>query len=93
MEPTSQHPPLTVHLTPDCSLTGCTEQPPGCDRPVVIFKGVPYAAPPVGDLRYRPTQPLQLWQGDRDATKFGQCCKHYSLSSGTSLYSLNNVAI
>ncbi len=38
---------------------------------VAVFKGVPFAAPPVGELRWREPQPVQPWSGVRDATKFG----------------------
>lgn len=39
-----------------------------------VFKGLPFAAPPVGDLRWRPPQPVAPWQGVRAATRFGRDC-------------------
>ncbi len=38
---------------------------------VISFKGVPFAAPPVGDLRWKEPQPVQNWDGMRKADKFG----------------------
>lgn len=41
---------------------------------IVAFKGVPFAAPPVGDLRWKPPQKVAAWTGDRPATDFGPAC-------------------
>jgi para-nitrobenzyl esterase len=41
------------------------------DNPVHIFRGIPYAAPPVGDLRWKPPQPVTPWSGIRECTDFG----------------------
>ncbi|HEY6977638.1 MAG TPA: carboxylesterase family protein, partial [Chitinophagaceae bacterium] len=38
---------------------------------IKIFKGIPFAAPPVGNLRWREPQPVQNWGGIRKADKFG----------------------
>lgn len=44
------------------------------DGQVRAFLGVPYAAPPVGPLRWKPPQPAAKWHGVRDATHFGARC-------------------
>src|SRR5262249_22704422 len=41
---------------------------------VRAFKGIPFAAPPVGDLRWAPPQPVKSWQRVRQATRFGARC-------------------
>ena len=38
------------------------------------FRGLPYAAPPTGNLRWRPPQPPARWLGVRDATQFAPSC-------------------
>jgi para-nitrobenzyl esterase len=41
-------------------------------KEVRIYRGIPYAAPPVGDLRWKPPQPAAAWQGIRECTAFGK---------------------
>lgn len=49
-------------------ITGLTE------GDVEGYKGIPYAAPPVGDLRWRPPQPVEPWTTPRACTAFGPSC-------------------
>lgn len=44
------------------------------DGKVKAFLGLPYAAPPAGDLRWKAPEPVAKWKGERDATKFGAHC-------------------
>ena len=44
------------------------------DSGILKFTGIPYAAPPVGDLRWRAPQPAASWEGARDATEFSPTC-------------------
>ena len=37
---------------------------------VRIYRGIPYAAPPVGELRWQPPQPVEPWEGIRECTQF-----------------------
>jgi para-nitrobenzyl esterase len=41
---------------------------------ISIFKGIPFAAPPVGDLRWKAPAPLQAWAGIKKADAFGPAC-------------------
>lgn len=61
--------PLTVK-TADGKVHGKTIN----DGKVRAWLGLPYAAPPVGDLRWKAPQPAARWKGDRDATQFGAHC-------------------
>jgi para-nitrobenzyl esterase len=49
------------------TLEGTRDQLSG----VAAFKGIPYAQPPLGDLRWKPPQPIKDWQGVRRADAFG----------------------
>src|ERR1043166_1600858 len=41
---------------------------------VRVFRGIPFGAPPVGALRWKPTQPPAKWDGVRSGDKFGPVC-------------------
>lgn len=56
---------VTVVQTPSGRLRGTTEH--GC----AVFRNVPYAAPPVGPLRFQPAQPAPAWTGERDSSRHG----------------------
>ncbi|HEX7849454.1 MAG TPA: carboxylesterase family protein [Sphingomonas sp.] len=44
------------------------------DGDIQVFRGIPYAVPPVGAMRWRPPAPMQRWKTVRDATAFGPAC-------------------
>jgi para-nitrobenzyl esterase len=46
-------------------------------KEVHVYRGIPYAAPPVGNLRWRTPQPAAPWQGVRKATEFGPAAAQY----------------
>jgi para-nitrobenzyl esterase len=50
---------------------------------VRVFKGIPFAAPPVGDLRWRAPQPAAHWDGVRKADQFGPVCMQQSRPGST----------
>lgn len=62
---------LDEQIRLDAGLIGSTaESSPG----IRVFKGIPFAAPPVGELRWQAPQPVAKWDGVRDASKFGNVC-------------------
>ena len=48
---------------------------------VDVFRGIPFAAPPVGEFRWRPPQPVTPWEGVRDAKEFGPSCAQAGFGS------------
>ena len=44
------------------------------DGDVRVYKGIPYAAPPIGEMRWKPPQPVASWDAARDCTEFGFSC-------------------
>ena len=79
--PDSKHTPCAPIKIESGSLSGI--QLPSNAR---AFLGIPYAAPPVADLRWRPPQPPQPWTGVRSADKFGPSAVQFA-PPPTSIYS------
>ena len=48
---------------------------------ITYFKGVPYAAPPVGNLRWRPPEDPVCWEGVRECTQYARRCPQPILSA------------
>jgi len=44
------------------------------DGRLQVFKGIPYALPPTGEMRWKPPLPMKKWKGTREATQFGAAC-------------------
>lgn len=57
-----------VASLPQGTLVGTT------DGRVQVFRGIPYAAAPVGDLRWQPPAAAPRWEGRREATRFAPAC-------------------
>ncbi|MGA2104204.1 MAG: carboxylesterase family protein [Methanoregula sp.] len=84
-------------------LSGCTQQ--AQDSTIVktnagsvsginqdgirVYLGIPFAAPPVGDLRWRPPAPVQSWEGVRAATEYGATCPQAQKGSVAGIAALN----
>lgn len=52
------------------SVSGAAAQVEG----IRVYRGIPFAAPPVGNLRWKPPQPVPSWEGVRKAEQFGPDC-------------------
>jgi carboxylesterase type B len=60
---------------------------------VRVYRGIPYAAPPVGELRWRDPRPVTKWHGIRDATKFGARCMQVAGNAGANARSAAATAL
>ena len=67
--PQQMPPPIQARTTAGI-VEGIAAPTPG----IWIFLGIPYAAPPVGNLRWKPPQPPRAWIGVRKADHFGNRC-------------------
>jgi para-nitrobenzyl esterase len=63
-----------VVKTAEGPIQGIVKTEPSTGGAVYEFLGIPYAAPPVGNLRWMPPQPVAHWSAPLDATKFGNTC-------------------
>lgn len=61
--------------------SGVVDGTTSADGKVQIFEGIPYAAPPVGALRWKEPQPVASWTGVRKATEFGARCVQWNVYS------------
>lgn len=75
---TEENRPLTVQVAQG-ELRG---EWVGSDQSIRAFKGIPFAAPPVGELRWQVPQPALDWEGTRDATQFGHPCPQPVIEQG-----------
>src|SRR3954463_6966896 len=57
--------------------TGTLEGAVDSTTNVMVFRGISYAAPPIGDLRWKPPQPAARWQGVRAARDLGHNCMQH----------------
>ena len=58
-----------------------------------VFKGIPFALPPVGALRWKPPSPMPPWSGVRTATAYGPACVQLQSNTLSNIYSENPVAM
>jgi para-nitrobenzyl esterase len=63
------------------TASGLVQAAPDSSAALRVFRGIPYAAPPVGDLRWKAPQPVKSWPGVRPADTFGPRCMQRAMFS------------
>ncbi len=53
--------------------------------PGAVFKSIPFAGPPVAELRWREPQPVKPWRGVRDASRYSPACMQNPIGTGVFL--------
>ena len=89
-EPGADGPGLVVETASGRVEGAAVDDGRGPAGDVLVFRGIPYAAPPVGDLRWRPPQPPAPWEGVRGAHQSGAPCWQ-RISPDTSIYSRGEI--
>ena len=89
-EPEAAGPALIVETASGRVEGAAVDDGRGPTGDVLAFRGIPYAAPPVGDLRWRPPQPPEPWKGVRSALESGAPCWQ-GISPDTSIYSRGEI--
>jgi para-nitrobenzyl esterase len=64
----------------------------GTNPAVRVFRGIPYAASPLGNLRWRPPEPAAPWDGVRKADRFGAMCMQSAFGGGGSSAKPSNMS-
>src|SRR5437763_16084035 len=67
-------PPSSIHSSPTVIQTKYGALNGVATGNLYAFRGIPYAAPPIGNLRWKVPQAPTAWKGVRDASKFGNVC-------------------
>ncbi len=89
-EPDAAGPGLVVETASGRVEGAAVDDGRGPAGDILVFRGIPYAAPPVGDLRWRPPQPSESWEGVRSAHDPGAPCWQ-RISPDTSIYSRGEI--
>jgi para-nitrobenzyl esterase len=63
--------------------SGLVQGIPGVNPQITVYKGIPYAEPPVGDLRWRAPKPAAKWDGVRKADHFSATCMQTNYAAGS----------